>query len=45
MHKVILYGKNQASVVVGIYSDLGGARFVADVYRKRGNKVMIKTMP
>jgi hypothetical protein len=45
MHSVIIYGKNEASVVVGTYSDIGAAKFVADVYRKRGNKVMVKTAP
>ena len=45
LHQVIIYGKNEASVVVGEYSDLGSARFVADVYRKRGNKVMVKSIP
>ena len=45
MHNVIIYGKNEASVVVGSYSDIGAARFVADVYRKRGNNVMVKSTP
>ena len=45
MHSVIIYGKNEASVIVGRYSDLGAAMFVADVYRSRGNNVMVKSEP